>query len=77
MEFYGILWAALSVATIYKTSVNSRMYKKDKKLYEILLRSFNPLSANSHKMVKHTQTIRRQIAGELFECVWLFCGIGH
>ena len=27
-------------------------------------------------MVKHTQTIRRQIANELFECVWSFCGIG-
>ena len=30
----------------------------------------------SHKMVKHTQTIRRQFADELFECVWLFCEIG-
>ena len=27
-------------------------------------------------MVKHTQTIRRQIADELFECVWPFCEIG-
>ena len=27
-------------------------------------------------MVKHTQTISRQIADELFECVWPFCGIG-
>ena len=27
-------------------------------------------------MVKHTQTIRRQIAEELFECVWSFCEIG-
>ena len=27
-------------------------------------------------MIKHTQTIRRQIADELFECVWSFCGIG-
>ena len=25
-------------------------------------------------MVKHTQTIRRQIAEELFECVLPFCG---
>ena len=31
----------------------------------------NPLSAN--KMVKHTQTIHRQIADELFERVWPFC----
>ena len=24
-------------------------------------------------MAKHTQTIRLQIADELFECVWPFC----
>ena len=27
-------------------------------------------------MVKHTQTICRQFADELFECVWPFCEIG-
>ena len=27
-------------------------------------------------MVKHTQTIRWQIADELFECIWPFCEIG-
>ena len=27
-------------------------------------------------MVKQTQTIRRQITEELFECVWPFCEIG-
>ena len=27
-------------------------------------------------MVKYTQTIRRQIPNELFECVWPFCEIG-
>ena len=27
-------------------------------------------------MAKHTQTIRRQIGDELFECIWPFCGIG-
>ena len=27
------------------------------------------------KMVKHTQTICRQIADELLECVWPFCDI--
>ena len=31
--------------------------------------TIKPLSANSPKMVKHIQTIRRQIADELFECV--------
>ena len=28
-----------------------------------------------HKMVKHTQVIRRNSADELFECVWRFCGL--
>ena len=27
-------------------------------------------------MAKHAQTVRRQIAGEFFEYVWPFCGIG-
>ena len=27
-------------------------------------------------MAKHTQTIRRQIGDELFECIWPFCEIG-
>ena len=27
-------------------------------------------------MTKHTQTIRQQIADELFESVWPFCEIG-
>ena len=31
------------------------------------------LKRQSHKMAKHTQTIRRQIADELFEWVWPFC----
>ena len=29
-----------------------------------------------NKVVKHTQTIRWQFADELFEFVWLFCGVG-
>ena len=34
-------------------------------------RGLNPLSANLTLMVKHTQ-----IADELFECLWPFCGVG-
>ena len=43
-----------------------------------LLKKFNPLIANCqpHKMFKHTPTIRRKFANELFECVSLFCGVG-
>ena len=29
-----------------------------------------------HKMVEHTQTNRRLLADELFECIWSFCGVG-
>ena len=29
-----------------------------------------------HKMVKHTQIIYWQIEGDLFKCVWPFCGVG-
>ena len=37
---------------------------------------FKPFKCQYHKMVEHTKTIRRQITGELFECVLPFCGIG-
>ena len=33
-----------------------------------------PFKRQSHKMVRHTQTIRRQIADELFECVLTILG---
>ena len=32
-------------------------------------KEIKPLRANSHKMLKHTQIIRRQFPDELFECV--------
>ena len=35
-----------------------------------------PFKCQPHKMVKHTQTICRLLADELFECVWPFCGVG-
>ena len=38
--------------------------------------SLQPFKRQPHKMVKHTQTIRRQFADELFECVWPFFGVG-
>ena len=34
--------------------------------------SFYPFKRQSHKMVKHTQAIRRQFADELFECLCVF-----
>ena len=41
-----------------------------------LPKKLQPFKRQSHKMVKHTQTIRRQFTDELFECVWPFCDIG-
>ena len=38
------------------------------------IRSLNSLSANATKL-SYTQTIRRQIANELFDYVWPFCGV--
>ena len=35
-----------------------------------------PFKCQSQKTVKHTETICREIADELFEWVWPFCGIG-
>ena len=36
---------------------------------------YYPFKRQFH-MFKQTKTIRRQIADELFECVWPFCEIG-
>ena len=40
--------------------------------------TIKPFERQHHKMVKHTQTIRRQIAAncKLFDCVWQFCEVG-
>ena len=37
--------------------------------------NYYPFKRQSNKIVKHTQTIRRQFPDELFECVWRFCDI--
>ena len=35
---------------------------------------YEPIKHEPHKMVKHTQAIRRKIPDELFECVWPLFG---
>ena len=40
-----------------------------------MLENFEHLKLQPQKMVKYTQTIRREIADELFECIWPFCGV--
>ena len=39
-----------------------------------LVRRLKLLCAN-HTLVKNTQAFRREIADELFDCVWLFCRV--
>ena len=64
-------------------SMNWFLYDRDhrhervKKMWRIQKSLFMlTFKRQSHKIVKHTETIRRQIADELFECVWPFCWIG-
>ena len=44
--------------------------------HKIFKRKMVNIKRQYHKMVKHTQTIRRQIGDKLFKCVWPFFGIG-
>ena len=39
------------------------------KFNQILWTTCKPFKRQPHKMVKHTQTIRRQFVNKLFECV--------
>ena len=41
-----------------------------------LLKTTKFTNSSFDKMAKHTQTIRRQMADELFECVWPICQFG-
>ena len=38
-------------------------------LFGVSKGNINPLKHQTHKMVRHTQIIRRQIANELLECI--------
>ena len=59
-----------------QTSKKKNRTQPSKEILIFLRGELNPLSANFTKMAKQTQTIRRQFADELFQCVWPFCGIG-
>ena len=50
--------------------VSLNVYPCFNSIAQISLLNTNP------KMVKHCQTIRRQIADDLFKCVWPCCGVG-
>ena len=60
-----VVWFAPTSIKIIPNHVNLRRLCK-----------FKYFKRQSHKMVKDIQTIRRQFAEELFECVWPFCDIG-
>ena len=42
---------------------------------EEILGKFHFSKYQPNKMIKHTQTIRRQFIDESFDCVWPFCGV--
>ena len=61
-----------------KSFVNFRFHSFPCRFFALVKNRFHyvqPFKCQSHEMVKHTQTIRRQIADELLECVWPFCEI--
>ena len=76
--FKNILLILVSLVS-FKTKLSQMVivWSFDKKPRGVISRwSGYSFKRQFYKMVKHTQTIRRQIADELFECVWPFCGIG-
>ena len=54
-----------------KTLSNINLLNPLRNFLTWLLFKFQP-----HKMVKHTQTVRRKFADELFEYVLPICGVG-
>ena len=59
------------------TFTNEILYETLSELcYRAIKSRYQPFKRQFNKMVKRTQTIRRQFADELFESVWPFYGIG-
>ena len=74
-HFYGIffnIYTNLIILTHHSPSVfpqisRTRKLGENTVFYAVTVNNY--LSANFTKMVKHTQTIRWQVANKLFECV--------
>ena len=66
---FGYFWFLVSVATCWDVSFSVSCLGAIWASAVLFKRQF-------HKMVKHTQTICRQFADKLFECVWPFYEIG-
>ena len=62
------------ISCIHKRALKT-VYSHDKSSANKFLEK-GAFKCQFHKMVKHTQTIRRQFADELFECAWPFCETG-
>ena len=60
----------------YQSIISSKtnLTKRTKDISMTAMLPYEPSKRQPHEMIKHTQTIYRQIADELFECVWPFCG---
>ena len=56
------------------SSFTWRLFISCLKIHVFCTSLINPLNANTTNW-PNTQTIRRQFADELFECVWPFCDV--
>ena len=63
--FFLLFWSSIPQ--------EARIYPYSNKMYFLQSLYIPLIKRKSHKIVKHTQTIRRQFADELFGCVWPFC----
>ena len=73
--FLSFMDLEISFAFPFLYSIGKKIYKWLVNDFENNIITLSPLSGNPTKW-SNTQTIRRQIVDELFECVWPFCGIG-
>ena len=84
----GTSYISLRMKAFNKTKelFNKALFSQCEQLYqEIFYRKLHlwrsvcmlnqPFKRQPHKMVEHTQTIRRQTADKLCDCVWPFCGV--
>ena len=81
VKFLRYVWSSFYIT--HKKIKNKIFFNQEFyiRCYEKLISKLlvNPLKRQPHKMVKHTQTIRRllpTVADELFECAGPFCWVG-
>ena len=68
-EIRGMKWVKLIVLWMLPSLIIFKSVLIGKKLW------ISPFKRQPHNIDKHAQTICRQFADELFECVWPFCEV--